>query len=316
MRCCKRWIWMGVMIPVVAAAAFIAGCGGGGSSSGTDGGGSSDGSGTGSSKVSAKPKKFEERGTISGRIVVKNFKDKDVQDDLKAKSEKQLDTMKSNPDFKPCHTAVDEEEVAEQSWTIGDDGGLQNVVVWLSPPEDHYFQLNKDDLDADKAGWEKEKVLDQPHCQFHPHVMVLFQSYRDESGKKQKTVQKAIVRNSAGTDHNTKIDAVGFNTLLSQGEKGKKGTDLPALDPSEKKNYAVNCNVHTWMGGFIWSFDHPFAAVTDKDGKYTIKNAPAGSEVRLMVWHEKLGKIKDGEKITIKKDEDKKLDDISVEYKK
>jgi len=306
MRCWTERIPMSASIPVVAAMAILAivACGGEGSRGGAEGG---------ASKSKAKPKAFEDRGTLTGRVIVKNFKDEDVQVDLKGRSDKQLEFMKARAEFRPCcGGGVPQEDLDDQTWIIGQGGGLKNVVVWLSPPEDSYFQLSKDDLDSEKAGWEKEKVLDQPHCQFHPHVMVVFQSYKDEEGKKQKTGQKVIAKNSALTEHNTKIAAIGVNVLLAS----SKSEGLPALDPSEKKSYEVNCNIHTWMGGHIWSFDHPFAAVTDKDGKFAIKNAPAGSEVRLMVWHEKLGRIKDGEKITIKKDEDKKLDDVSVEYKK
>jgi hypothetical protein len=32
-------------------------------------------------------------------------------------------------------------------------------------------------------------------------------------------------------------------------------------------------------------FDHPYFAVTDEDGKFEIKNAPAGA-CQLLIWHE------------------------------
>jgi hypothetical protein len=316
MRCCTRWIWFGAMVPVIAGAAIVAmvGCGdkGGSGTSGGDGSGSGTGTsgGSGGSK-GAKGMKIEDRATLTGQVKLKNFKDNDVQKDLADLDKKQLDAMQAKETFKPCHGAgVPEADQKDQTWVFNGDGGLANVVVWLSAPEKQYFQLGKDDLDADKAGWEKEKVLDQPYCAFHPHVMVLFESYKDENGKSKKTGQKVTVKNSATTDHNTKIGEI-FNSLLPAG----KSDEMIPLDPTEK-NYTLNCNIHSWMNGYIWSFDHPFAAVTDKDGKFTIKNVPAGSEVRLNVWHEKAGKVKNGEKITIKKDETKDLGTIDVEYKK
>jgi hypothetical protein len=41
----------------------------------------------------------------------------------------------------------------------------------------------------------------------------------------------------------------------------------------------VSCNIHPWMKGYIRVFDHPYFAVTDEDGNFEIKNAPAGK------WH-------------------------------
>jgi hypothetical protein len=35
-------------------------------------------------------------------------------------------------------------------------------------------------------------------------------------------------------------------------------------------------------------FDHPYFAVTDEQGNFEIRNAPAG-EYRLVVWHETNG---------------------------
>jgi hypothetical protein len=62
------------------------------------------------------------------------------------------------------------------------------------------------------------------------------------------------------------------------------------------------------MTGYVWAFDHPYAAVTKDDGTYEIKNVPAGSELNLVGWHEpdqyflsggangdKIGPLKEGE---------------------
>ena len=46
----------------------------------------------------------------------------------------------------------------------------------------------------------------------------------------------------------------------------------------------IECNIHPWMNGWVRVFDHPYFAVTDADGNFELKNAPAGN-YRLMVWH-------------------------------
>jgi hypothetical protein len=64
------------------------------------------------------------------------------------------------------------------------------------------------------------------------------------------------------------------------------------------------------MEAFIWSFDHPFAAISNADGTYEIKNVPTGVEVSVIAWHEagapgngkeiKKGVLKDGDTIDFK----------------
>jgi hypothetical protein len=39
------------------------------------------------------------------------------------------------------------------------------------------------------------------------------------------------------------------------------------------------------MTGYVRVFDHPYYAVTDDDGNFEIKNAPAG-KYRIVYWHE------------------------------
>jgi hypothetical protein len=48
------------------------------------------------------------------------------------------------------------------------------------------------------------------------------------------------------------------------------------------------CSIHPWMNGYVRIFDHPYYAVTDEDGAFTLSNAPIGN-YRLVVWHETKG---------------------------
>jgi hypothetical protein len=50
----------------------------------------------------------------------------------------------------------------------------------------------------------------------------------------------------------------------------------------------VKCNIHSWMHQFIGVLDHPYFAVSNKDGTFEIRNLPAGTYT-LAVWQEKLG---------------------------
>jgi hypothetical protein len=50
----------------------------------------------------------------------------------------------------------------------------------------------------------------------------------------------------------------------------------------------VFCDIHSHMSATILVFHHPFFAVTDDDGRYTIAGVPAGS-YNLAVWSESGG---------------------------
>jgi uncharacterized protein (DUF2141 family) len=50
----------------------------------------------------------------------------------------------------------------------------------------------------------------------------------------------------------------------------------------------VNCDTHAWMRGYIHVFDHPFFAVTDDKGSFSVPNIPPGTYT-LKAWHEKAG---------------------------
>lgn len=47
----------------------------------------------------------------------------------------------------------------------------------------------------------------------------------------------------------------------------------------------VTSNSDPWMRGFVYVFDHPYAAVTDGKGEFVLDNLPPG-EYTLNVWHE------------------------------
>ncbi len=56
-----------------------------------------------------------------------------------------------------------------------------------------------------------------------------------------------------------------------------------------KERIRVGCDVHKWMGAWIVVAEHPYYAVTGKDGTFRLDNVPAGTHT-VKIWHEKLGK--------------------------
>jgi hypothetical protein len=48
------------------------------------------------------------------------------------------------------------------------------------------------------------------------------------------------------------------------------------------------CDVHPWMSAWVGVLEHPFFAVSDAAGAYSIPNLPAGTYT-IEAWHEELG---------------------------
>jgi uncharacterized protein (DUF2141 family) len=119
-------------------------------------------------------------------------------------------------------------------------------------------------------------VLDQKACRYHPHVFGIMVG------------QPMRILNSDPTLHN--IHAIPgtnqeFNT--AQPIQGMK-TDHIFTAKEEKVVIPFKCDVHGWMNAYAGVLDHPYFAVTDEDGKFSIKNLPPGT-YKLTAWHEKAG---------------------------
>ncbi|GEM_PF-541206 len=67
----------------------------------------------------------------------------------------------------------------------------------------------------------------------------------------------------------------------------------------------ITSNTHTWIRGYIFVFDHPYAAVTDEKGTFVITDLPPG-EYTLKIWHEGFG-LKE-KRISVKPGETKEIE--------
>ena len=177
-------------------------------------------------------------------------------------------TLQGNPPImrliknEPCHPGAQpifDESVVTDVW-----GNLQNVIVYLETPP------------RAAAAIPAPAVLDQRECRYVPHVLAL------------RTGQTLRVTNSDPTLHNVhgmcdKNPAFNFAQVAAGITRD--------LSFSQAERFAVRCDVHPWMRAYVQVFDHPWFAVTAKDGTFQIDNVPAGTYT-LVAWHEKYGEVR------------------------
>jgi hypothetical protein len=165
----------------------------------------------------------------------------------------------------------------DESLVVGSDKGLANVVVTV--------------VGAKGGKFASQKVeLDQKGCKYVPRVVVV------------PTTGQLDILNSDGILHNIHTYGTANPSINKAQPKFKKVMTEKFTKPEILK---AACDAHAWMTGWIVVTDHPFVAVTDEKGNYTIKDVPPGN-YKVEIWHETLGKqvkevsvkAKEGAKLT------------------
>ncbi len=152
-------------------------------------------------------------------------------------------------------------------------GGLRSVIIYLRPDNtDRAAVFPKDQVHPDlKAAKPGSFAIDQPCCQFLPRVFAV---------REGTTLD---VKNSSPVSHNVnfKSELESFNETVPP---GKTKTTKPLK--ADNALITFECNIHPWMKGIGMVFDHPYFAVTDDAGNFTLDKVPAG-KWRLVYRHEK-----------------------------
>ncbi len=169
------------------------------------------------------------------------------------------------------------ENVPDESIVVDPDSkGIANIFVFLrKAPKNVHPSL--------KASKEKEIVFDQKGCKFLPHGLFV------------RTDQTVLVKSMDTISHNTHtypLRNTAVNLTIAPNER--KGTAYVHKSP-ESNPIQVKCDIHPWMVAHWLILDHPYAAVTDKDGKFKIEKLPVG-EHEFMVWQESKGWVSAGTK--------------------
>ena len=153
---------------------------------------------------------------------------------------------------------------------VDDNGNLANVVVWIKNVPEGDYPAKRDRL-----------ILDQVACRYVPHVLAI------------QLGQELRIRNSDAACHNVHFKSkLNGDWNVTQATKGTIRAKQELQRP-EVGTALFKCDMHPWMECRVAVFDHPFFAVSARDGTFQIPthNLPAG-KYEVWAWHEKYKRLK------------------------
>ena len=150
---------------------------------------------------------------------------------------------------------------------VGKDGGVKNAVVYLAG-------ITKG-KPLDKTG---PYLLNQKGCDYEPHILVV--------------PKKAKVSLKSSDDILHNMHMFGAATY-----------NLPFPDPTSIAKamrkagvVRVQCDAgHGWMSAYLHVVEHPYYAITDENGDFTLADVPPG-KYQVKLWHEHWTVVDTGEK--------------------
>ncbi|HWL08162.1 MAG TPA: hypothetical protein VNQ76_07155 [Planctomicrobium sp.] len=174
------------------------------------------------------------------------------------------------------------EEISDESRQFDPETrGVANVFVYLRrPPTEIHPDL--------KSSTIPELNVTVENCRFHPHALVV------------RTGQMVVF--------SSEDDAVSHSLNVNPFTSGSFSLTIPpagresmrfAFPKPELLPLKIQCDIHPWMTAWWLVLDHPYAAITDEQGKFKIENLPEG-EQEFRVWHENAGYIARKLSVTIK----------------
>ncbi len=264
-----------LIICLVSLMLVVAGCGGGQDNNGNDSGsGGPSGSGN-ESETTNETGKNEDGGSkmvdeagddwvqVSGTVVLKGKAPESVDHEPKEE----------------CDLAEGQKKITLKPAEVGENGGLQDVFVWLSPKEGTDFKVLKSALPSSSV------TIDQKGCRFHPEYSILYKG------------GTLTVKNSDKGSHNFNYQGTFLDKNLDQSAgQTDKIKDLP----SDPQFISFKCDIHAWMDGLLRIADHHAYALTGEDGSFDLNKVPTG-DYTLNLRHASLDEAKSID-VTVTKD--------------
>jgi plastocyanin len=147
---------------------------------------------------------------------------------------------------------------------VSPQGGIRDAVVWLANPP----------TAPSAAASPAAVAMDQKECMFTPRVVVV-----PAGGRVDFLNSDRLLHNLHGTPN--------ANPAFNRTQP--KGRTIPITFP-HPEIIRVSCDLHSWMRGWVVVAEHPFYAVTDAAGQFTLPGLPP-ARYTVRVWQERLGTI-------------------------
>jgi len=172
----------------------------------------------------------------------------------------------ATPELRKLAVTIDQyvcgKEKSPEDLLVSPQGRIRNAVVWL------------DKAPAGSAGeaLPSTTTMDQKDCSFAPRVVIV-----PAGGRIDFLNSDRLLHNL----HSTPSANPPFNRTQPKGR-------TIAISFSHPEIIRVTCDLHSWMRGWVVVAEHPFYALTDPAGQFTLRGlAPGRYTVR--VWQERLG---------------------------
>lgn len=156
-------------------------------------------------------------------------------------------------------------EIANEKLILGSGNAVKNVYIYLNkaPKGGKPLQVSDEPF-----------FLDQKNCQFHPHCAIV------PVGQLVKVLSDDPIAHNTHTYPNKNPSV---NNLIDANDR--EGKVSFTYKKAEATPINISCDFHGWMNARQLPIDHPYAALTDENGSFTISDLPAGKH-SFVVWHE------------------------------
>jgi plastocyanin len=193
--------------------------------------------------------------------------------------EKEITPVMEDANCSKLHTTVP----TTHFYVVGANGALADAVVSL------------DGISGKSAGASAPPfLLDQKGCEYVPSIFAV------------QTGQKIVVKNSDPALHNVHtMPAEGSGNPVKNEAQLPNGPELTFTFAKPESFLKFKCDVHSWMFAWVSIFDHPYFAVSAKDGAFKIANVPPG-KYKIQAAHRKAGVVT--QEIEVKEGEPTKVD--------
>jgi plastocyanin len=172
------------------------------------------------------------------------------------------------PELRKLPVTIDQyvcgKEKNAEDLLVSPQGAIRNAVVWL----------DKAPVGTSIATPPATATMDQKDCVFAPRVVIV-----PTGGRIDFLNSDRLLHNL----HSTPSANPPFNRTQPKGR-------TITISFSQPEIIRVTCDLHSWMRGWVVVADHPFYALTDGGGQFTLEGLAAG-RYTLRAWQERLGTI-------------------------